>query len=287
MASQTAKLRSPALLSAKASAKLQRRTTGLPKQLILFYAQQYPWTLSACVVALILSGLLESIGFAALLPVLGKLTGSNASLPEPLDRWFSVLFQWLGLEPTLNALLVMVIGLLVAKIAIGFLVVAFVGWVQARLTGEFRRRVIASLGNARWAYFTHQSSGRAVNTLLSETIKAGAGLTAICQLVATTIQVVIFAGTAALISWKATAIGLLASLAGTALLSTLIRLIRHNQRERIITVSNMAARMIDGLGNMKTLKAMGAERRMTKLVARDVASLRRNMNIDIVLNQAI
>jgi ATP-binding cassette subfamily C protein len=32
---------------------------------------------------------------------------------------------------------------------------------------------------------------------------------------------------------------------------------------------------------------MGAERRMTKLVARDVASLRRNMNIDIVLNQGI
>jgi ATP-binding cassette subfamily C protein len=101
------------------------------------------------------------------------------------------------------------------------------------------------------------------------------------------VQVAIFAGMASLISWKATAIGLVASLIGTALLSSLVHLLRHNQRERIITTSNMTARLVDGLNNMKTLKAMGVERRMTKLIARDISSIRRNANISVLLNEGI
>lgn len=284
MTSQTARLRSPALLSSKARTKLQRRSAGIPRQLITYFVRRYPGTIAACVAALILGGLMESIGFAALLPVLGKLTGSNASLPPPLDRWFDILFQWLGVEPTLNTLLLMVIGLLMAKIAVGFLVVGFVGWVQARITGEFRNRVIDSLGNAKWVYFARQASGRAVNALLSETAKAANGLTAVCQLIASIMQVTIFAGMASLISWKATAIGLFASLLGATLLSGIVRMMRHNQRERIITTSNMTARMVDGLSNMKTLKAMGVERRMTKLISRDIAAIKRNTNISTLLN---
>ena len=281
------RLRSPGLLSHKAQLKLERRTSGIPGQLIRYFLTTYPGIVVTCVAALIAGGFIESIGVAALLPVLGKLTGSDVKLPPPLDRWFDALFTFLGVEPTLNMLLTLVITLLVAKIVIGFLVAAFISGIQARLTGEFRSAVIESLGNARWSYFARQASGRAVNALLSETAKAANGLTGTCQLLASVVQVVIFAGMASLISWKATAIGLCASLLGTILLSGLVRLLRENQRERIITTSNMTARLVDGLSNMKTLKAMGVERRMTKLIARDIASIRRNAYFAIVLNEGI
>jgi ATP-binding cassette subfamily C protein len=49
----------------------------------------------------------------------------------------------------------------------------------------------------------------------------------------------------------------------------------------------MTARMVDGLGNMKTLKAMGVERRMTKLISRDIALIKRNSNVTILLNESI
>ena len=287
MSPQPAKLRAPALLSPKARRKLRRENAGTPKHIIPYYVKNYPATVLASLAALIAAGLVESVGLAALLPVLGELTGSKASLPAPLDQWFQLAFELVGIEPTLNVLLILVIGLLLTKIAMGFLVMVFVGWVQARVTGELRNRLITSLGNARWSYFARQASGRAANALLSEAAKSAGGLTAICQLIAALTQVLIFAVMASLISWKATLIALFASLVSVGVLTRLIRLLRRNQRERIIASSNMTARLVDSLSNMKTLKAMSAERRMTKLIARDIASIRRNANIGVALNEGI
>ena len=287
MSSQAAKLRSPALLSPKAQRKLREGGAGSPREIIAFFLKNYPATLLASLTALIAAGLIESVGLAALLPVLGELTGSKASLPPPLDQWFDLAFKLAGIEPTLNTLLILVIGLLLTKIVMGFLVLVFVGWVQARVTGEFRNRLIASLGNARWSYFARQASGRAANALVGEAAKAASGLTAICQLIAALTQVLIFSVMASLISWKATLIALLASLVSAGVLTQLIRLLRRNQRERIIATSNMTARLVDSLTNMKTLKAMNAERRMSKLIARDIAAIRRNANIGIALSEGI
>jgi ATP-binding cassette subfamily C protein len=287
MSPQPAKLRAPALLSPKARRKLRRENAGTPKHIIPYYVKNYPATVLASLAALIAAGLVESVGLAALLPVLGELTGSKASLPAPLDQWLKLAFELVGIEPTLNVLLILVIGLLLTKIAMGFLVMVFVGWVQARVTGELRNRLITSLGNARWSYFARQASGRAANALLSEAAKSAGGLTTICQLIAALTQVLIFAAMASLISWKATLIALFASLVSVGVLTRLIRLLRRNQRERIIASSNMTARLVDSLSNMKTLKAMSAERRMTKLIARDIASIRRNANIGVALNEGI
>ena len=285
MSSPSAKLRSPELFSPKARRKLQN--AGTPKAIITFFVKNYPGTLLMSLVALTAAGLIESFGLAALLPVLGEITGSKASLPPPLDQWFAWVFDWVGVEPSLDILLVLVVGLLLTKIVVRFVALVFVGWAQARVTGEFRNRLIASLGNARWSYFARQTSGQAANALLSETTRAATGLTAICQLVAALAQVVIFSVMASLISWRATLVALLASLVSAGLLTGLMRLLRRNQRERIIASSNMTARLVDSLTNMKTLKAMGAERRMTKLIARDIASIRRNANIGAALSEGI
>src|SRR5262245_23183403 len=172
MSSHAARLRAPAPLSPKAQRKLRKEGVGSPKEIIAFYLKNYRATLLASLVALVAAGLTESFGLAALLPVLGELTGSKAGLPPPLDQWFNLAFKLAGIEPTLNTLLILVIGLLLTKITVSFLVLVFVGWVQARVTGEFRNCLIASLGNARWSYFARQASGRAANALVGEAAKA-------------------------------------------------------------------------------------------------------------------
>ena len=285
MFSQPATLRASAVLSPKAKRKLREKMPGSPKQIVLYFLKNYPGTLLASLSAIIVAGLVESIGVAALLPLFGSLTGGQASLPPPLDRWFALVFEWAGMEPTLNVLLTIVLSLLLIKLVVSFTVMVFVGWVQARVTGEFRSRLIDSLGNVRWPYFMRQASGRLAKALMSETGNAASGLMIICQLLAAATQVVIFGGMASLISWEATLIGLLASLLSAGLLVGVIRMMRENQRERIITMSNMTSRLLDSLNNMKTLKAMGAERRMTKLISRDIAEIRRLANIDVLLNQ--
>jgi ATP-binding cassette subfamily C protein len=287
MSSSQASLRSPPLISPKAERKLRKLRAGSPKEIIAFYVKNYPGTLLASLAALIVAGLIESVGLAALLPLLGQLTGSKARLPAPLDQWFNRAFELAGIEPTLNILLILVIGLLLAKLVISFLVLVFVGWVQARVTGEFRNHLISSLANAQWRYFAGQASGRAANALAGEAAKAASGLTAISQLIASLGQVFIFSGMAVLISWRATLIALLASLVSAVVLTQLVRQLRHNQRERIIRTANMTARLVDSLTNMKTLKAMGAERRISKLIARDIAAIRRNSNIHILLSEGI
>ena len=95
-------------------------------------------------------------------------------------------------------------------------------------------------------------------TCVGEAAKAASGLTAICQLIAALDPGVSSSAVmASLISWKATLIALLASLVSAGVLTQLIRLLRRNQRERIIATSNMTARLVDSLSQHEDAQGHG------------------------------
>ena len=87
-----------------------------------FSVKNYPGTLLMSLAALTAAGLIESFGLAALLPVLGEITGSKASLPPPLNQWFAWCSIGSASSPVSTFSWLLVVGLLLTKIIVRFVV---------------------------------------------------------------------------------------------------------------------------------------------------------------------
>jgi ATP-binding cassette subfamily C protein len=231
--------------------------------------------------------LAEGLALASLLPLLGHLTGNAANLPPPLDRVFEAVFGWLGVSPSIEVFLVLMVALTVMRVAITFIVMVFIGRMTSVVAADLRSRLITAFAQARWSYFTSQPVGRPAHALSSETARAAQGLTTLCEILAATAQVVVLASFAFLISWEATALALLVALINTVSLRWLIERIRGINRRSTQIASAMATRLIDGLNNIKAIKAMGAERRLKKLLTRDINALRWNGTLNILLSKLV
>jgi ATP-binding cassette subfamily C protein len=267
--------------------KQKKQSSKSARQIVIYFATNYPLALAGSVVGLLLASTAEGLGVAALLPLLGQLTGSKANLPPPADRLFDALFSWFGVVPSAQTLMIIMTALILIRVALTFVVMTLVGRISAVVTEDFRKGLIKALSQAQWTYFAHQPVGRAANALSQEAGEAGKGLQVICQVAAGIVQAVIFALIALAISWQAVLIGICAGGLSLAVLSRLVRLARENSRERMATTSDMIARLVDTLTNMKTLKAMGAEGRAINLLGRDIAAIRRNHNKNIFLKQSM
>ncbi len=267
--------------------KRRKRGTKSARRIVAYFVTHYPVALAGSVIGLLVASIAEGLSVAALLPLLGQLTGSKANLPPPADRLFDGLFSWLGIVPNVQTLLLIMTALILVKVAITFIVMIYVGHVSGVVTEDFRKRLIKAFSEAQWTYFAHQPAGRPANALNQEAAEAGKGLTVICQIAAAIVQTSIFAVIASAISWQAVLIGIGIGGLSLAVLSGLVQLARENSRERMTTASGMIARLVDTLTNMKTLKAMGAEGRAIGLLGRDIAAIRRNHNKNTILKQSM
>jgi ATP-binding cassette subfamily C protein len=270
--------------SAKASHK---SPAASPVQLIRYFLVNYPLALGVSAVGLFVAGLAESFGIASLLPLLGELTGSKASLPAPLNRIFNLVFEVAGVTPSTQTLLIIVVGLIVARVLLTSCVMIFAGRMSSIATADFRIRALDALSGARWSYFVSQKTGKPATAIANNASRAGQGLLILCQLIASTLQATLLAVFASLISWGATVLAVVVGGVTAVCLTWLAIRIRRNNRARTILTANMTSRLLANLSNMKALKAMAAEGRAKKLVQRDVASIRRSETVNVILGKTM
>ena len=180
-----------------------------PSQLIRYFVVNYPIALSLSVIGLFVAGLAESFGIATLLPLLGELTGSKVGLPPPLNRIIDVVFDLAGVTPSTQTLLVIVVGLIVARVVLTSCVMIFVGRISSIATADFRIRALEALSGARWSYFVSQKTGKPATAIANNASRAGQGLMILCQLIASASQAALLAVFASLISWGATVLAVL------------------------------------------------------------------------------
>jgi len=180
------------------------KLTSSPRRVVNYFLKTYPIPLVIASVGLLVAGAAEGIGIAMLLPVLGQVTGNEASLPPPLNKVFDAAFDWLGLSPSLEVLLPLMVGLILVQVLVTSCVMIYVGRMSCIASADFRSRIIRAFSSARWSFFVEQPSGGPANALASEAGRVGAGLTAICLLIASVTQAAMLNAAAFLISWEAT-----------------------------------------------------------------------------------
>jgi ATP-binding cassette subfamily C protein len=223
------------------------------------FVRAHPVRTAGTVGLLFLSGLAEGVGLATLLPVLewvGDIEAATGTLGADVrSRLVS-----LGVTPTLDVLLLLIVVALSVKAALRFLAMHAVSETVARVSADLRLRVLRAVMAARWRYFATAPTGVIANALSHEALRAAGAYRNACIAVAALVQIAVYLVLALLVSWR---LALLAAAGGTVIILLLAGLVRASRRtghEYASLLGDLASRVIDLVHGLKAVKAMGRER---------------------------
>jgi len=217
---------------------------------------------------------LESVAVVALLPFLMLIGDRSIEGGGVLARIVADLLEALGLGLNFGSVLGLIVGVSILRGVFQLLAASTIGYAAADVATDARRALIVALARARWPYFQRQRSGDLTNALIGQAERVSYGYINACRLVAISIQVLVYAFVATVLSWQAT-------LAAIAVGATLIwglrgfmRRIRDASDESTDRFRAIAQNIMTTLGGMKSLKAMGRQDRVFDILHTDVVRLR-------------
>lgn len=240
--------------------------------MLRFFVVGYPWRTTLILALLTVGGLSEGIGIAALLPVLAVASGDEVAN----GGFGSVIvntLQAMGLPLVLEWLLGFVVVAIFLKALLGFLSQAQAGYATSLIARDLRLQLIRAVMHARWHFFTQQSVGELTNSISSEAERAAGAFTGATKLFASTFQAALFATVAIAMSWQVTAAGLIFAAISIVIVRILLRRARSAAQDYTDTLKSLTARLSDGLGNIKPLKAMRCEDRLAPLLEAQTQTL--------------
>jgi ATP-binding cassette subfamily C protein len=272
----TRQLQAPKRRRSRAASVLQIFISAAPKRAMLV------------VVLLLLAGFAESIGYATLLPVLSVAMGDTAGQQSDLQVAVSHVLNWAGIPlDNLAILIVLVVACIWVKAAIMQLGNVYVGNEMAQVATGLRLRLIDTLLNVKWSYFTRQPVGRFANSISNEAARAAEAYYAAAMFVTTAIQSFIYLVLTLVFSWQ---VGLLSLLIGgsiTLMLRPLVRKSRKAGRAQTQLTQSLVARLTDTLTGIKPLKAMAKHVRISALFSADARAVKETLRRQVVSKQAV
>lgn len=222
------------------------------------YIMVFPRRSAFVLLALLIAGVAEGLSLTALLPLLSIAIGDSSS-DSGIGQFIEQMLAKIGIEPTLDTILIIIVGGMFAKGLILLLANRQVGYTVAHVATALRLNLIEALLASRWQYYLRQPTGSLANSVATEAYRAANGFEHSVNVLALASQVVVYAVVAVFISWEAT----LASLfIGLFLLIALHRLVRATRRagaNQTQLLRHLLSYLSDVLGSVKSLKAMARD----------------------------
>jgi ATP-binding cassette, subfamily C, bacterial len=237
---------------------------------ILFFLEKYPTQNIFVIGALLLSGFAETLGIGSLLPLINIVVGGNGDDPaSKTELMVRDAFSALGLAPTLEVLLSIIVIMIILKAVIFFAAMRYVSHIAADISRQVRLRLIRALMRARWGYFSSMVLGHVSNAVSEQAQRAGHCYMLAARAGAAFLQILIYIGLAFLISFE---VSILAIILGGALafaLKILIRMARSAGQDMTDSMNSMLAVFSEALAGVKPIKAMGQEERFIRHMESD------------------
>ncbi len=206
-------------------------------------------------VCLVIAGLAQAVGIGTFLPLINELS-STRSTDSKMSEWLVTAFSFAGITPTVGSLVLIAVGLLVLKSLLAFAALSYVGISAAKVSIDFRQRLISALFGADWRYFASQRSGHIASVVSSDAGRAGDAFLFSGQIVSFLIEGLASCAVAFLIDWRLAVVGICA---GTVLALVMRRVIRASRRagyQFTDRTSDLTVFIVDLLANLKPLKTM-------------------------------
>ena len=223
------------------------------------------------IILLTLSGLAEGVGFVSVLPLLNAISGSAE--PGPFVHSLTRLLGDAGIEPSIGNLLLLIIVGLWLKAGLFLTAMREAGYLGSDVSKQLRLSLIEAFGKARWSYAFQQPSGFLSNAIGIEAMRAGRVVSDVCQLGARLIQIVVYVVVALFVSWQATVASGLFVIAATYVLRPLTSRARVSGTHETSILQSLTARLADGVGAIKAIKAMGRDRSLRSILVSETTTL--------------
>ncbi|MEO6562412.1 MAG: ABC transporter ATP-binding protein [Nitrosospira sp.] len=224
---------------------------------LLTYSMVFPRRSAYVLVALLAAGIAEGLSLTALLPLLSVAIGDTGD--SDIGRVIVRALQGIGIEPTIGVMLLIIVGGMIIKSLILLLANRQVGYTVAHVATTLRLDLIKALLASRWQYYLRQPIGSLANSVATEAYRAANGFEHSANVLALSMQVLVYAIVALFISWQATLTSLLIGMILLLVLSRLVHATRRAGSKQTHLLRHLLTYLSDILGSVKSLKAMGRD----------------------------
>ncbi len=241
-----------------------------------FYAA-YPVRSTLMLVSLTMAAVAEGVGLAALLPLLNLVIApeSTESAQSVMMLYVERTFAFVGLEVSIAALLVVIVGMITVKSLLTMAAVTQVAYTAAHTSMNLRLRVVRALLVARWKHFVDQRTGDFASAVGAEPVRAALAYNSACWILASVILLAIYAVLSVAISWEVSIAAIVVGCFAMATLNRFVAVSRRAGQDQTRFQKSFMTRLLQGLDGMKPLKAMAREGSLGPLIEADAMGLNR------------
>jgi ATP-binding cassette subfamily C protein len=241
--------------------------------------------------ALLLSGIAEGIGISAMLPllaiVLGGMGGKPGANPTPAEKVIRDIFDTVGLTPTLELLLLLILATMLMKGVLVWFANKRVGYTVAHLTAKLRLQILRAYILARWEFFLGQRIGKLSAAMGGEANRTAKAYAAGVSIVVIVIHTMVYIGVAFMVSWKAALIALAVGTFFWYPLNRFVKKARRAGRRQTKLLKSMSSYFVDSIQSIKPLKAMAREDRAETILVAKTKKIRKALQKEIISKESL
>lgn len=224
---------------------------------LLTYIMVFPKRSAFVLLALLVAGVAEGLSLTALLPLLSIAVGQSDD--SGIGQFMVQIMERVGIDPTLDMILLIIVGGMFLKGIILLIANRQVGYTVAHVATALRLDLIEALLASRWSYYLRQPIGGLANSVATEAYRAANGFEHSVNVLALSMQVLVYAIVALFISWQATLVSLFIGLFLLIVLHHLVRATRRAGAKQTKLLRHLLSYLSDVLSSVKSLKAMARD----------------------------
>jgi len=224
---------------------------------LITYIMVFPKRSAFVLIALLLAGIAEALSLTALLPLLSIAVGE--SIDSSMGKLVVDTLHQVGLSPTLEIILLVIVGGMFLKGAILLMTNQQVGHTVAHVATALRLDLIKALLASRWQYYLRQPAGALANSIATEAYRAAMGFEHSVNVLALAIEALVYSIVALFISWEATLASLLIGAILFVVLNRLVRAAKRAGNKQTHLLRHLLTYLSDVLSSVKSLKAMARD----------------------------
>jgi ATP-binding cassette subfamily C protein len=242
-------------------------------RILVYFTRLYPWQSLLVLVCLLLSGVLEGLGWSAVLPMADVIAEGSIEKTEGFSRQAAEWLRSAGVPAAPVPLALTVLLAFWLKAVVLVMAKRRVGYMVAKVATDLRLRLLRALMGARWSYFTQQPAGAALNSISSESNRGAEAYYSLSYIVTFAIQAVIGVLLALAISWRMTLILIAGGVLSLAMLHSFVLMSQRAGRKQTKFFRSLLQQLTDVLQAVKLLKATGREPLVGPLLEQDARRL--------------
>lgn len=252
-----------------------------------YFIRSEPLRGTIMLVSMVVAGLVEGIGIAALLPLLNIVAsdgaGSTSSVGQALER----LLEAMSLTPSIGLMLLIIVLLTTAKAGFMLIAAGQTSYTSAKVAMNLRLEVLEHLMRARWSFFIRQRSGSLSTAVSVEPSRAATCFLQTARMLTSGIQIGVYIALSFLISWQVSIAALAVSILSSILLTRFVTIAGRIGKQQNRLTRSLLSGLIDGLQAMKPIKAMGREDQLVPFLEADIRALNDNQRRQVMSKEAL